>query len=113
MTTPDELLRANLERAFNEPDAQKRLEVIRELYAPDAVVHDREGSVVGHEAINALITRLMPTLPAGLAFVPDGPAMAHHGLGVMRWHTSPPMLNGFDVAQFREQRIAVLHVFIS
>jgi hypothetical protein len=109
----DPLLRANLERVFNEPDAQKRLAAIREMYAPDAVVHDPGGSVEGHEAINELVTRLQPTLPAGLAFVPDGPALAHHGLGVLRWHTSPAMLTGYDVAQFRGDRIAVLHVFIA
>ena len=112
MTTPDQLLRTNLERVFNERDAQKRLAVIREIYLPDAVMHDPEGSVEGHEAINALVSRLQPTLPAGLDFVPDGAAMAHHGVGVLRWHTSPAMLNGFDVAQFRDDRIAVLHVFI-
>ena len=111
--TPDELLRTNLLQVFNEPDAAKRLAVIRTVYAPDAVVYDPAGSVTGHDAINALVTRLLPTLPPGFEFVPDGPALAHHGTAVLRWRSQPAMLMGLDVAQLRDDRIAVLHVFIS
>lgn len=111
--TPDELLRTNLQKVFNERDAEKRLAVIRDVYAPDAVVYDPEGSVTGHEAINALVTRLLPTLPPGFEFVPDGPAVSHHGTAVLRWRSQPVLLTGLDVAQLRDGRIAVLHVFIS
>ena len=116
MTTPaqaDQLLRTNLERVFNERDASKRLEAIRSVYEPDAVVHDPEGSVTGHDAINALVTNLQKTLPPNFAFVPEGSALSHHGTAMLRWHASPAKLTGFDVAQLRNDRIAVLHVFIS
>lgn len=111
--TTDELLRTNLERVFNERNAGKRIEVIRAIYEPDAVVYDPEGSATGHDAINALVTRLLPTLPPGFMFVADGPVLAHHGAAMLRWRSNPAMITGFDVAQLRNDRIAVLHVFIS
>lgn len=107
------VLQRNLETVFNERDAEKRLAAIRALYTADAVVHDPEGSVTGHEAINALVTRLLPTLPPGFSFVADPPALSHHGTAILRWHSEPAMLHGFDVAQLQDDRIAVLHVFIS
>lgn len=109
----NQLLATNLETVFNERDPEKRLAAIRSLYTEDAVVHDPEGSVTGHEAINALVTKLLLTLPPGFVFVPDGPASSHHGMSVLHWHSAPAMLKGFDVAQLKDDRIAVLHVFIS
>ncbi len=97
----------------SERDAAKRIEVIRAIYESDAVVYDPEGSASGHEAINALVTKLLPTLPPRFAFVADGPVLAHHGAAMLRWHSNPAMITGFDVAQLRNDRIAVLHVFIS
>jgi hypothetical protein len=48
----DGLMQANLKRVFSERDASRRMEVIRELYAKDAVLHEPHASATGHTAIS-------------------------------------------------------------
>ena len=108
----DHLLRTNLEQVFNERDAAKRRQVIERLYTPDATVADPEGTVVGHAAIDALVTRLLSAFPPGFRFVPGVKGHGHHQVALMPWTTEPEMLTGFDVAQLSDGRIHTLHVFI-
>lgn len=112
----DAVLKANLSRVFNEHDAAKRLVAIRELYAADATFHEPHGSFTGQEAINGSVTALLASLPPGFAFSPIGVGGGHHGLGRLRWASGkpgqPPAVTGTDVAQIRDGRIHVLHVFL-
>jgi SnoaL-like protein len=112
----DGLMQANLTRVFNEHDAERRMAAIGELYAADAVLNEPDGSVRGHDAINAAVTSLLARLPPGFAFSAIGPAIGHHGVGRLRWSSGrpgqAPAATGMDVAHFQGGRIRSLFVFL-
>ncbi len=112
----DRLMQANIARVFNERDEAKRLAAIAEIYAKDAGFYEPETEVHGHEAISHAVTELQASLPPGVSFTPNGPALGHHDVGRLRWHASaaggPVIVNGMDVAHFKDGRIQALYVFI-
>jgi uncharacterized protein YgbK (DUF1537 family) len=113
----DRLMRENLSRVFNEVEAEKRLQAIQELYTADATLYEpSDSSVQGHEAINSTVDALRRNLPPSFAFTAAAPAMAHHGVGALRWQggtpEEPAALSGIDVAKFDGGRIHALYVFI-
>lgn len=83
--TPAELLEAAIATVWNERDDARRLAAMQRLYHGDAVIHEPERSVVGHEAISAVVAGVLADLPAGFAFDVTGPTHGHHGLAVTRW----------------------------
>ncbi|AHE54608.1 nuclear transport factor 2 family protein [Sphingomonas sanxanigenens] len=111
----DRMMKANLLTVFNERDEGRRLEAVRTLYREDAVLHEPHASVRGHAAINDAVGRLLATLPADVAFVAEGPAVGHNGVGRLKWRSGPDpdaAVTGTDVAQFEGGRILSLHVFL-
>ncbi|MDB5435625.1 MAG: hypothetical protein JWR47_1882 [Phenylobacterium sp.] len=110
------LLEANLERVFNERDAERRLAAIGDLYTRDAVLYEPDGAVSGHGAISDTVGKLLGTLGPGFLFTPDGAAAGHHGLGYARWtggsKGGPVVVTDMDVGRFEGGRITALHVFI-
>ncbi len=112
----DNFMQRNLTHVFNERDPQKRLDVIRELYDPNAVLNEPERSVTGHEAISSAVTELLGSLPPEFSFTAMGPAIGHHSLGSLRWQSGPSdgpaVVKGMDIAHFADGRIRSLHVFI-
>ena len=58
----------------------------------------------------------MSSLPSTFAFVAIGPAVAHHGVGRLRWASGavggPVAVTGTDVARFTDGKIQTLHVFL-
>lgn len=115
-TDYDGLMQANLKRVFGEPDAERRIKAIRELYLENAVLYEPEGSVMGHDAISAAVATLLAGLPPSFVFTADGPAVGHHGIGRLRWRSGPPngpvAVSGMDVAHFERGRIRSLYVFL-
>ena len=112
----DGLMQANLARVFNERDAGRRLEAIRELYAEDAVLNEPHASANGHEAINAAVTSLLTELPPGFGLRALGPGIGHHQIGRLKWRSGPvdgpAVVTGMDIAHFEENRIRSLYVFL-
>lgn len=112
----DRMMLANLVTVFGERDEVRRLEAVRRLYCEDAVLHEPHASVRGHAAIAGAVGRLLATLPADVAFVADGPAVGHNGVGRLKWRAGPDpdaaAVTGTDVAQFEGGRIRSLHVFL-
>ena len=110
------LLQANLKRVFGERDAEKRKAVIRELYAPDAVLYEPDDIATGHEAIAHAVDALLTSLPPSFVFTAIGPAVGHHGVGRLRWSGGPPQgpvaVTGTDVVHVEGGLIQSLHVFI-
>jgi hypothetical protein len=116
MTTASTLLQANLNRVFNEPDARRREQAIRELYAADATLYEQEGQYAGMEAISRAVTQLRGALPPALVFSMVAPAMQNHDMGKLLWRGHLPdgttVVTGTDIAQVKEGRIRSLHVFV-
>lgn len=112
----DGLMHANLARVFGQPDADRRLLAIAELYAEDAVLNEPHASVHGHTAINQAVTELLAGLPPTFVFSSLGPAIGHHNIGRLHWRSGPPgqpaAATGMDIAHFRQGRIQSLSVFL-
>lgn len=112
----DRLLRANLERVFNERDSAKREHALDELFVADPVMYEPTDVVRGREAISAVAGKLLDQFGPSFRFVPDGVAAGHHGFGVLRWHAGPQdgpvAVTGSDVAEVVEGRIMRLWVML-
>ncbi len=116
MTTASTLLQVHLERVFNERDAKRRGQAIRELYAADATFYEQEAKYSGTEAIARAVTELLGALPPTLVFSMAAPAMHNHDMGKLLWRGHLPdgttVVTGTDIAQIEEGRIRSLHVFV-
>ena len=113
----DSLLRANARRVFSEPDPDRRLTALKELWAENGVLAENEQVVTGWEAVSGSVGALLKMLPPGATFEADGPAAGHHGLGRLRWHAvdssgKPLGVTGTDIAFVEDGRIAKLYVIL-
>lgn len=113
---PDPLLRANLNRVFNERDAARRASAIAELYVEDPVMYEPDGVVKGRVAISMVAGKLLEQFGPQFVFVPGAPSVGHHGLAVLRWHAGPQggpiAVTGSDAAEIVDGRIARLWVLL-
>ena len=98
----DPLLRANVERVFNERDPQPRLAARDELWSADPVLLERNEGFAGTHAISGAVEAPPAMLPPGTVFTPAARAMGHHGVGILPWKagqpTGPADATGTDVA---------------
>jgi hypothetical protein len=123
MTVPDKkpdfdaLLRANLDRIFNERDATKRAAAAKELFSETPTMYEPDGVVTGQAAICDVAGALLDRFGADFTFVADGPAVGHHGLGYLLWHAGPKdgpvAVSGADVAEVKDGKIVRLWVLLN
>lgn len=113
----DRLLRANLERIFNERDAGKRAAALDELYVAEPVMFEPTTMVEGRSAISAVAGSLLEQFGPTFRFRPVGTAVGHHGLGSLQWQAGPEggpvTVTGADVAEVVDGRIARLWVLLN
>ena len=113
----DRLLRANLERIFNERDASKRAAALDELYVADPVMFEPTNVVQGKSAISMVAGKLLEQFGPTFRFTPVGTAIGHHGLGSLQWQAGPDggpiAVTGADVAQVVDGRIVRLWVLLN
>jgi hypothetical protein len=109
------LMERNLLEVFGQRESAPRAAAIAEIYAADCTFYEAEERIVGREALNAKIERLLRESP-GLVFEAAGPAQINHDLGRLRWHLgppgAPPVVTGMDVAIFEHGRIRALYTFL-
>ena len=112
----DKLLHANLERVFNERDPARRDAAIADLFAADPVMYEPTAIVQGRKSISDVAGKLLAQFGPDFAFVPDGPAVGHHGFAVLRWHAGPKdgpvAVTGADAAEIEGGRIVRLWVLL-
>jgi hypothetical protein len=112
----DQILRANLQRVFNERDDATRAAAVADLFVADPVMYEPDAIVTGRAAIAATAGALLERFGADFTFVPVAPAVGHHGTGALRWQAGPrsgPIaVTGTDVAQIVDGRIARLWVLL-
>jgi hypothetical protein len=113
----DRLLRTNLERVFNERDALRRDEAVEEIFIDEPVMFEPDNIVTGRAAISAVAGALLENFGPTFRFVPAGPALGHHGLGLLRWQAGPAdgpvVVTGADVVEIVDGRIARLWVMLN
>jgi hypothetical protein len=112
----DSLLRANLERVFNERDAATRDAAVAEIFVADPVMYEPAAVVEGRAAISAVAGRLLEQFGTTFAFAAEGRAAGHHGMASLRWHAGPAggpvTVTGIDTAEIVDGRIARLWVLL-
>ena len=113
----DSLLRANARRVFSEPDPDRRLTALKELWAENGVLVENEQVVTGWDAVSGGVGALLKMLPPGATFEAEGPAAGHHGLGRLRWRAvdssgKPLGVTGAVIAFVEDGRIAMLYVIL-
>ncbi|RVU21195.1 nuclear transport factor 2 family protein [Methylobacterium oryzihabitans] len=113
----DRLLRANLDRVFNERDAGKRAAALDELFVDEPVMYEPHDVVRGRAAIADVAGKLLEQFGPTFRFSPVGAAVGHHGLGTLRWEAGPDggpvAVTGTDVAEMAGGRIARLWVLLN
>ncbi len=113
----DGLLRANLERVFNERDADRRAAALNRLFVAEPIMYEPTSVVKGRAAISAVAGNLLDQFGPTFRFTPTGRAVGHHGLGSLRWEAGPAegsvAVTGTDVAEVVDGRIARLWVLLN
>ena len=111
MAGAEELLSRMVAEVFDQPDADRRAEVIAEVFAEDVVFVDGERTVTGRADLTATVTELLAQAP-GFVFTPAGPFRGVGDLGMRPWRLGPPggepVLGGLDVVHVTDGRIARL-----
>jgi hypothetical protein len=111
----DELMHANLLEVFGERDPVRRKAAIGRTYAPDVVFSDPEGTVTGHDALDAKAQGLLDSSP-GFVFTPGGSAHVVDDLGHLAWEFGPaggpPVVRGADIALVRDGLIVRLYTLL-
>ncbi|OHV15515.1 hypothetical protein BK022_18460 [Methylorubrum extorquens] len=113
----DGLLRANLERVFNERDVDRRAAALNELFVAEPIMYEPTNVVQGRAAISAVADNLLDQFGPTFRFTPIGGAVGHHGLGTLQWQAGPEggpvTVTGADVAEVVDGRIARLWVLLN
>jgi len=103
---------------WNDRDAQKRLDVMQKIYAPDIVFYEtNEGPAIsGYQAINELITALQANWPAAFRFELREPLRVNHQVQYISWTLGipgeAPAASGMDIAIIENEQIKSLHLFL-
>ena len=112
----DRLLRANLERVFNERDPDRRAAALAELFVDEPVMFEPDAVVASRAAISQVAGNLLERFGPTFRFVPAAPAVGHHGLAALRWTAGPEdgpvAVTGTDAARFDGGRISRLWVLL-
>lgn len=113
----DRLLRANLERVFNERDAERRAAALAELFVEEPVMYEPDNVVQGRDAISAVAGALLDRFGPIFRFTPAGTAVGHHGFGSLQWQAGDEggsvTVTGSYVAKVVHGRIARLWVLLN
>ena len=113
-----QLLEDSLLVIWNDRNAQRRLEAMHSVYAPDIAFFEGDGTeaIVGHQAINALISKLQAEWPAAFRFELTKPAQVNHPVQLVSWQLgaagAPPVATGSDVAIIENELIKSLHLLL-
>lgn len=112
----DALLRANLQRVFNERDPAFRDAAIADLYVAEPIMYEPDAIVKGRQAISDIAGKLLDNFGADFTFVPEGKGLGHHGMAMLRWHAgtpgNPATVLRADTAEIIDGRIARLWVLL-
>jgi len=115
-TVIEALMKANLLEVFGERDQQLRAAAIERTYAGDVVFADPGEVVVGRDAVNAKVQKLLDETP-GFVFTEAGPVYVNNDLGTLAWNFGPagqpPVVTGFDICLIEDGRIAKLYTILT
>jgi hypothetical protein len=106
----------NLFAVFSERDPERRMKAIVANYTEDVDWSDPEATSQGHEALNERAQKFLDRTP-DFVFTAAGPVLVLRDLGYLAFTfgapQQPPASIGYDVAQVRDGRIAVLYTLLN
>lgn len=113
--TVGHLMERNLLEVFGQRNPELRKSVISEIYAEDCIFFEGNEKIVGRDALNARVDKILQGAP-GFTFRMAGPPQVNHDHGRLLWQFGPeraaPVVTGMDVAVFERGRIHALYTFI-
>ena len=118
MASPAHLLENSVLVIWSEPNADRRLEEMEKTYAPDVHFYEFNAgeAIVGHAAINELISKLQKEWPPESRFELNKPSQVNHQVQVVSWnlgpHGMPPISTGMDVAVIENDLIKSFYLFL-
>jgi hypothetical protein len=118
MATPAQLLEDSLLLIWNDRNAEQRLAVMQQVYAPDIAFFESDTSeaVVGYQALNALINNLQAGWPASFLFALSKPGQTNHQVQHAAWTLGTPgeapAATGMDVALIENNLIKSLYLLL-
>ena len=111
-----ELLLVNLFAVFSERDPERRMRAIVANYTDDVIWSSPETTTRGHEELNAGAQKLIDRTP-DFVVTAAGPVHVLRDLGYLAFTygvpQQPPASIGYDVAQVRDGRIAMLYTLLN
>ena len=117
MTTPAQLLDNSLLVIWNDRNADRRLEAMKNTYAPDVHFYEfnTEEAIIGYKAINELISKLQKEWPPETKFELNKPSQVNHSVQIASWNLRPqgiqPVATGVDVAVIENDLIKSFYLF--
>jgi len=111
-----ELMLVNLFALFSERDPERRMRAIVANYTEDVIWSNPEATTSGREALNERAQKFLDSTP-DFVFTATGPVHVLRDLGYLPFTLGvpeqPPASIGYDVAQVRDGRIAVLYTLLN
>jgi hypothetical protein len=115
-TAPIQLITASLLEVFGERDPARRRAAMLRTFAVGVTFHDPEGTVTGHDALEAKIEALYAGTPPDWAFLAAAPAAEVADLGRATWTFGPPggpaAVQGMDIGIIADGQIATMYTII-
>ncbi|MET0423172.1 MAG: nuclear transport factor 2 family protein [Actinoplanes sp.] len=109
------LAHRNLLAVFGEHDPVTRAAAIREVYTEDVTFADPEEVIVGWDALDRKVQRLLDEAP-GFVFTPVGEVRTVQDLTLLSWHLGPaggpPVVSGTDISIVADGRIKHLYTML-
>jgi hypothetical protein len=118
MAKTAKLLEDSLLVIWNDRNSEHRLEAMKRIYAPDIYFFESNTSegIVGHNAINELISKLQTEWPIEFQFELNKPSQVNHTTQIISWNLGPkgatPIATGMDVATTENDLIKSLYLFL-
>jgi len=118
MTTTAKLLEDSLLVIWNDRNAERRLEAMVKIYAPNIHFYESNtgDAIVGHQAMNELISKLQSEWPIEFQFELNKPSQVNNTIQLISWNLGPagvpPVATGMDVAVVDNDLITALYLFL-
>ena len=105
-----DLLRQTAAIFANRDRASRRADIER-VYAEDVEFIDPDETVIGWDALDAKVQKLLDGAPAEFTFVEDGPLYTAGDTGALAWAFGPagsPVVRGIDIMTITDGKISKL-----
>jgi len=111
----ERLMLANLLEVFNERNAERRREAIDRTYSEDVVFSDPEELVVGRDAMDGKVQKLLDGAP-DFVFSPASAVLQNHDMGYLTWNFGPegqdPVVSGIDICFVHDGQIVKAYTLL-